>query len=161
MGQIVKRFADGSFLEYDRGSFDDFCVYLTNADGRRNPPRDTDYFASLQSLAMKYGVDKVYNDYVKVYDNTGKTVDENTFGLISEIAASYGKDSIEVETIFCILHMAMVAEERKKYTKLGKRIKRVGIHVLLKEGKDVRTAANFMRGMGWRDIDALCRARGF
>ena len=161
MGEIVKRFADGSFLEYDRGSFDEFCVYLTKADGRRNPPRDTDYFASLQSLAMKYGVDKVYNDYVKVYDNTGKTVDENTFDLISELATSYGNDSTKVETIFCILHMTMVAEERKKYTKLGKRVKRVGIHVLLKEGNDVRTAANFMRGMGWRDIDALCRARGF
>ena len=45
--------------------------------------------------------------------------------------------------------------------RLGKRIKRLGIHELLVEGKSVSDAANFMRGMGWREIDSICRGYGF
>jgi len=55
----------------------------------------------------------------------------------------------------------MIAEERKANTRLGKRIKRLGIHALLMESVSVANAANFMRGMGWREIDRLCRERGF
>ena len=66
-----------------------------------------------------------------------------------------------IDVIFSILYMAMIAEERKKNTRLGKRIKRLGIHKLLIEKSNVLDAANFMRGMGWREIDSLCRARGF
>jgi hypothetical protein len=57
--------------------------------------------------------------------------------------------------------MAMIAEEQKQYTKLGKRIKRLGIHMLLIEQLSVHEAANIMRGMGWRDIAVLCDERGF
>ena len=74
MGQLIKQYPDGSFLEYDRGGFDDWCVYLTDASGNRKPPRDTDYFTQLKNLAERFGTDKVYNDYVKVYDLTGKQV---------------------------------------------------------------------------------------
>jgi hypothetical protein len=38
--------------------------------------------------------------------------------------------------------------------------KRLSVHKVLMEGEDVAEAANFMRGM-WRDIDRLCRERGF
>ncbi len=54
-----------------------------------------------------------------------------------------------------------IAEERKAGTRLGKRIKRLGIHMLLIENTPVQEAANFMRGMRWRDIARLCEERGF
>ena len=57
--------------------------------------------------------------------------------------------------------MAMIAEEQKKFTRLGKRIKRLGIYKLLIENRSVSESANFMRGMGWRDIATLCEERGF
>ena len=38
---IIKVFSDKSKLEYDKGSFDDWCVYYTNAAGIRKPPKDT------------------------------------------------------------------------------------------------------------------------
>jgi hypothetical protein len=57
--------------------------------------------------------------------------------------------------------MGMIAEERKAGTRLGKRIKRLGVHKFLIEKKTVTEAANFMRGMGWRQIDAMCKERGF
>ena len=57
--------------------------------------------------------------------------------------------------------MAMIAEERKCFTRLGKRIKRLGIYKLLIEGKSVGESANFMRGLKWYEIDAMCKERGF
>ena len=41
---IIKRFSNGAFLEYDRGNFDDWCIYLTIPTKTRVAPRDTDYF---------------------------------------------------------------------------------------------------------------------
>lgn len=161
MGQIIKAFSDGSFLEYDRGGFDDWCVYLTNASGSRRPPRDTDYFTQLKELAERFGTEKVYSDYVKVYDLTGKQVDKDSLEKISILSKEYGASATQVDTIFSILYMAMISEERKARTRLGKRIKRLGIHKLLIENIPVREAANFMRGMGWRDIARLCEERGF
>ena len=162
MGQVIKIFSDGSFLEYDHGSFDDWCVYITKLDGSRRPPRDMDYFIQLKVLEHVYGVDKVYGDYVEVYNITGKEVCESGLDFITKIAETYApEDALLVDTIFSILYMAMIAEERKSNTRLGKRIKRLGIYKLLIENKSVVESANFMRGMGWRDIDALCRVRGF
>ena len=66
-----------------------------------------------------------------------------------------------MEKILSILYMAMIAEEKKEYTRLGKRIKRLGIHKLLLEDSSVKDAANFMRGMNWRQIAKLCEDRGF
>ena len=158
MGTRIKDFPDGAFLEYDNGQFDEWCVYM---NGTRRPPLDRDYFSQLQTFASVYGVDRIYQDYVKVYDLEGKAVDKAALVEISDIASFYGNDALELDKIFSILYMAMIAEERKAYTKLGKRIKRLGVHKLLIEGETVQQAANFMRGMGWRDIDALCRKRGF
>ena len=92
---------------------------------------------------------------------TEKEVNNEALNNISRISEKYGDDAIQIDTIFSILYMAMIAEERKAGTKLGKRIKRLGIHKLLIEDKPVHDAANFMRGMNWREIDGLCRERGF
>lgn len=161
MGQKIKDFSDGSFLEYDRGKFDDWCVYLTNANGSRRPPHDVDYFNQLLDFSARYGIDRVYSDYVLVYNLVGKSVDSADLVEITNIASAYGNDALELDKIFTILYMAMIAEERKANTRLGKRIKRLGIHKLLIEGKSVYEAANFMRGMKWMAIAALCEERGF
>jgi len=161
MGEMIKEFNDGSYLEYDQGSFDGWCVYLTKTDGTRKPPRDIDYFQQLKNLANTYGSDRVYEDYVKVYELTGKSVEDYVLNLISEISNGYGADSLELDIIFSILYMAMIAEENKAFTRLGKRIKRLGIYKLLIENNSVYQSANFMRGMGWREISDLCNERGF
>ena len=161
MGQTIKTFQDGAVLEYDRGKFDAWCVYLTKPSGVRKPPRDIDYFRQLKQVADKYGTDKVYSDYTRVYDLTGKTVSQESLRRISIIAGSYDEDALLVDVIFSILYMAMIAEEQKANTRLGKRIKRLGIYKLLIENRSVYEAANFMRGMGWREIAKLCEERGF
>lgn len=161
MGQLIKSFSDGSFLEYDRGGFDDWCVYFTRRNEGRQPPRDVDYFGQLKNLANKYGARRIYRDYVRVYDMTKRYVEKSALVMISRIAAQYESDALEVDVVFSILYMAMIAEERKKFTRLGKRIKRLGIYMLLMENRGAGEAAGFTRGMGWRDIARLCEERGF
>lgn len=159
--EAIKTFSDGSFLEYDRGRFDEWCVYLTRPDAPRQPPRDMDYFAELKELSRRYGCEKVCRDYERVYALTGKEVELRALREISAIAGTYGGNAGEMDILLTVLYLAMLAEERKEHTKLGKRIKRLGIHRLLLEDADVHTAANFMRGMNWREIDRLCKERGF
>lgn len=160
MAKVIKSFIDGSSLEYDQGSFDEWCVYLRKPDGSRRPPRDTEYFKELKLLGHKYGNQKVYNDYVYIYNSTGREVSREVLNLITDIATQYD-EALQVDIMFTILYMAMIAEERKKFTRLGKRIKRLGVHKILIENNDIYHAANFMRGMGWQEIDRLCKERGF
>ena len=163
MGKTIKTFSDGSYLEYDKGKFDEWCVYLSSPYGNRHPPRDVDYFFELKELSKKYGVNRLYQDYILVYQRTNGYVSNEVLSFISQIAKTYGVDALKIDTIFSILYMymAMIAEERKQNTRLGKRIKRLGIYALLIENRTVWDSANFMRGMGWREIDALCKAKGF
>lgn len=161
MGQHIKTFSDGSFIEFDRGRFDDLCVYFTSTDGRRTPPRDTEYFSTLKDLASVYGERAIYDDYVKVYEWTGKRIDTKVLTDITDLSSHYGEDALTIDIIFSILYVAMIAEENKQFTRLGKRIKRLGIYVLLLEGNSVDYSANFMRGKGWREIASDCEKRGF
>lgn len=162
MGQHIKTFSDGSFIEYDRGSFDDWCVYYNSPKGIRKPPRDTEYFQILKDLSEKYGVNRIYHDFTKVYTWTGKQLSTRSLELITELSAEYENDDVlTVDKTYSIIYCGMVAEERKRNTRLGKRIKRLGIHVLLLENESVAYAAHFMRGKGWREIASDCEERGF
>lgn len=161
MSELIKTFSDGTHLEYDQGAFDKWCVYLTDTNGTRTPPRDFWYFAELKKLGQIYGNEKLYSDFCKIYYRTSQTVDISILGYITTLAQEYTNNSLFVDKLFTILYAAMIAEERKAFTKLGKRIKRLGMHKLLLENETVYNAANFMRGMGWRDIDKICKERGF
>ena len=158
---IVKQFSDGSYLEYAPGNFDGWCVYMVNPEKNfRQPPLDVQYFAFLKNQAERFG-NKVYVDFVSIYDATGKGVEASVLSIIDQIAATYGDKALEFSKIYTILYMGMIAEERKAHTRLGKRIKRLGMHKLLVEKRTADEAANFMRGMRWRQIDAMCKERGF
>lgn len=159
---VIKRFTDGSFLEYDKGNFDEWCVYLTRPTEVRHPPRDVHYFQTIKDLAETYGAERVYADYVSIYDSTGSEVEEEVIEQITQVASRYDEcDVLRVDILFSILYFAMIAEERKANTRLGRRIKRLGIHYLLFDGASISHAANFMRGMSWRQIAALCEERRF
>ena len=161
MGRIIKRFSDGSFLEYDWGNFDGWCVYHTDPNGIRKAPRDMDCFLELQSLSRRYGAGRMYKDFAQIYDMTEKEINRDVLDNICWLAGSYGKNSLRVDTVFSILYMAMVAEERKAGTRLGKRIKRLGVHQLLMEHKSPYDSANFTRGMDWKEIAGLCEEHSF
>lgn len=161
MGRKIWTLENGYVLEFDHGQFDEWCVYEVSPLGHRTAPRDVDYFRELLHLSKVYGQQIVYDDFVVVFDASGSKVTEESVDIVIEVARRYGKDEEAMKRVFLILHMAMVSENLKANTRLGKRIKRLGVHDLLLESGEIAHAAHFMRGMGWREIDQLCRARGF
>ena len=156
---IVKKFSDGSFLEFNRGRIDAWCVYMTDPEGTRKPPLDKDYFNELKALADKYGAERVYRDFVNIYDATTKNIDDRVLTHITQMAATY-EESLAVDKLFTTFYMAMTSEENYPNTKLGRKIKRLAAYEILFAGRDVSDAVTFMKKMGWKDIDALWRERG-
>lgn len=157
----IRTFSNGESLVFDTGAFDDWCTYRCKSDGTRNPPRDTDYFSTLAELGNTYGRQRLYSDLRKIFILTGKDIDKKVLNYISLVSEEYLEDRLTVEILFTILYAAFISEENKANTKLGKRIKFLGIHQILIEGKESEATANFSRGMGWREISKLCEERGF
>lgn len=158
---MIKQFADGSTLEFDAGSFDDWCIYLTRPGVPRHAPRDIVYFAALQRLAAVHGAHELYGDFVKVYKRTGKAIDPAVLIAIEGLAVRYGPDAQEIEILLTLLHAAMVAEMNKRYSPLGKRIKRLGVRQVLLEGMTPEAAASFSKDKRWRQLASECQKRGF
>lgn len=136
-----------NILKFGKGKFDDWCVYLNG-----KTVIDEDCFKELQNL--KY--DDMYKDFVSIYDKTTNEIEKHVVLLIEAISPN--KD---VNLLFAILYMCMIAEENKKNTKLGKRIKRYGVYKILIDNQTPEYAANFMKGLKWTDIDNMCKGVGF
>jgi hypothetical protein len=161
MPTTIRRYSDGTSVEFDKGKFDNFCVFIRSEDGSRKAPLDVEYFDTLLQFSSKHGVEKVYADFILIYEITQARVTSESLSLIESIANSYESERISFARTLTVIHMGMVAEINKANTKLGKRIKRLGVHRLLNEGLTSAQAANFMRGLSWRDIDTMCTERGF
>tara|TARA_B110000196_G_scaffold142590_1_gene123316 strand:- start:1961 stop:2428 length:468 start_codon:yes stop_codon:yes gene_type:complete len=154
--KIVKKFKDGSEIGFGKGRFDDFCVYLDN-----KPPLDVHYFTRLYELKEIYGGSNIYNDFIYIYELVTKKLESAVLEDITYISQKYKDDIIRVDKIFTILYMAMIAEENKVNTKLGKKIKRLGVHQILIENITPNVSANYSKGMKWREIEKECIERGF
>ena len=161
MSRIIKQFVDGSILEYDRGSFDDWCIYLTRPNTSRVAPKDVDYFTKLQQLSTKYGNSKIYNDFVAIYKKTHSHLDIEILQFITELSNTYSSDALEMDILLTTIYAGMVAEENKKHAILKKRIKRLGMHQILIEQLSPSIAANFSRRKRWKELDGECKKRGF
>lgn len=159
--EILKIFSNGVSAAFDEGKFDAWCVCLIDSEGKKSAPKDSFYFSTLKELADDYGGDPVYDDFVKIYDVTGKEVSKKVLRTIDGIAEGYGKDSLKADVTFTLLYLTMIAEENREGTLLGRRIKRLGVHELLKNKKSIQHATTFMTGKPWREIDRLCKERGF
>lgn len=161
MNRHIKSFADGSLLEFAPGAFDDWCIYLTRPGQSRYAPKDIQYFSDIISFAQKYSSEALYDDFVAIYDKTGGKIESQVLAFIENLSQKYQSDALDVEITFTILYSGMVAEENKRFTRLGKRVKRLGIHQTLFDGMTPHQAANFSKGKNWRDISIECDKRGF
>jgi hypothetical protein len=158
--RTVTVLADGTRVDFDHGSFDAWCVYVTRPGQPRHAPRDADYFTTLRDLHEQFP--RLHEDFVAVFSRTTAQIDPALIETIGELASHYPPAvRIEVHLLLATLYAAMIAEENREHAPLGKRIKRLGVHQVLVEGWPVETAAHFSRGKPWRELDALCRARGF
>jgi len=161
MTRIIKKIKNGSVIEYDRGKFDDWCVFLTRVGEARYAPTDTEYFTKLSNLGEKYGHKKIYEDFLKFYKLTNSRINDTILELITDIASEYGEHSSEIDIWFTVIYAGMVAEENKQYAILKKRIKRLGMYQVLIDRKNPDYAANFSKGKKWKELDSIMRPLGF
>lgn len=161
MAVLIKNICNRTLIEFDKGAFDEWCIYLTRPNHKRYAPKDAEYFSWLQQKSHIYGAARIYNDFLKIYERTSKQMDTEVLAFISSIASGYGADAEEADVWFTVIYAGMVAEENKEKARLKKRIKRLGMHQLLLEGKEVAYAAHFSRGKSWNELDAYMKERGF
>lgn len=161
MPRRINQFSNGGYIEFDTGNFDEWCVFVTRTNGNRFAPSDLWYFSRLEKLAQKYGRQTIYHDFIVVYNRTSKEINPLVFELIAALSRSYGSDSLEMEIWLNVLYAGMIAEENKENAKLGKRLKRLGMHQLLMEKMAPEEAAVFSRGKKWRELDKIMQEKGF
>lgn len=136
------------------------CIYKYKWD-IKSSKRYT-LFLCFKKLSVEFGSHKIYNDFLFIYKNTNKTINYDILiTLIDNISNTYNSYSLIINKCFSIIYLGMIAEENKLYTKLGKRIKRLGIHKLLFENYEPENAANFMKGKTWKEIDFICKQYNF
>ncbi len=93
MSQKINSFTNGGFIEFDTGNFDDWCVFVTKPNGERFAPTDVHYFSRIKKLAEKYGCQKIYDDFVVIFNRTTKTIDPVIFSLILSLSKYYNEDT--------------------------------------------------------------------
>lgn len=89
MARLIKYFSDESRLEFDRGNFDEWCIFLTRPGRARFAPKDWQYFTRLQQLAAVYGSRKVYADFALVFDATDRTLNPELLAHITALSNDY------------------------------------------------------------------------
>jgi hypothetical protein len=161
-GRAVRRlvsFGPSMSLGFCSGTFDEWCIYVEHPT-YPTYPTDEWYFTLAKKWADVVGREKVYNDFVRVYNSTSKEYDYYVSEAIETMAADY-PDPLEFNIVMHILYLGMIAEENKKHTRIGKGIKRLGMHELLIYDDDPKTAAHSTRGVDWRVIADRCREAKF
>ena len=162
MSRLVKQLQNNRTVIFDSGKFDNWCVYVVESNGSKKAPFDETYFSDLYHISQKYTNNKVYNDFVLIYERTTRTIDHGVISLIDEIVTTYNHtDKIIIEQWLTVIYAGMIAEENKVNAILKKRVKRLGMHQVLILNMPARDAAKFSYGKKWRDLDAVMRPLGF
>ena len=151
--QVLKMFTDNTLLLYDRGNFDEFRVsFYDNKLRYRSSPNDAQFF----TFFLKMGhPEKVWRMIVDLAAQIHKHTEFHDI-ILPKLSGSLAE-----EKVFSALAAAMMAEERKAKTKLGKRVKLLGCHQVLQQGISPRVAAKWSRGKPWREIAEECEKWGF
>jgi hypothetical protein len=162
MERLVKQFQNQQKIIFDTGKFDDWCVYLVTNDGKRSAPKDLDYFTELQKIAKTYPDNKLYKDFVSIYQSTKASIETTLLEKITRLSNTYlPHHKTRIELLFTILYAGMIAEENKEKAILKKRIKRLGVHQILIQKHSPAYAANFSKGKNWKELHALMQSLGF
>ena len=53
MTRLVKNIRNSQKVVFDKGKFDDWCVYIVNVDGNKKAPFDIEYFKDLKFISKK------------------------------------------------------------------------------------------------------------
>ena len=118
----LREYEDGSYLAFDTGNFDDYRVTFYH-NGSQHSPKDTWFFDKL--VAIKRKPHTVWLVVQQIAKQINKTTEFQNIVFPDRI------ESQEAKKVFDFMAAAMIAEERKKGTVLGKRVKLLGIYQIL------------------------------
>lgn len=156
--KLIKNLRNDRKVIFDKGKFDDWCVYVVEANGTKKAPYDVDYFTDLKQLNTLYGNNKVYQDFLKVYHPTDQTISPEVLKLIDDIVMTYQPEhQVIIEQWFTVIYAGMIAEENKQFAILKKRVKHLGIHQTLIQDFNPADAARFSYGKKWRELDVIMK----
>lgn len=161
MPTLIKIINNKIRIEFDTGSFDNWCVYLTKPGGVRFAPTDIEYFSWLKEQSVIFGAAKIYNDFISFYEQTTHEIESAVLDKISDISKDYYTVVEEMDTWLTVIYAGMIAEENKVNAILKKRIKRLGMHQLLLENFKPEEAANFSKNKKWQELDVYMKRKGF
>lgn len=163
MAILVKNLLNGRRVIFDTGKFDDWCVFIVESDNNtKRAPFDVDYFSDLALLSKHYPGNKIYNDFVSIYEMTKRAIDPTVLQLIDNIVPTYQpRHHVLMELWFTVLYAGMISEENKTNAILKKRVKRLGIHQVLIQNSTPSEAAKFSYGKPWRELDKIMQSLGF
>ena len=162
MAKLIKILQNNRSVIFDRGKFDDWCVYVVEANGSKKAPFDETYFNDLYNISRKYPPNKVYGDFVAIYDHTTNEIDDNILTQIDEIVNTYHpEDKTIIEQWMTVIYAGMIAEENKENAILKKRIKRLGMYQVFVLNMSVDKAVRFSQKKPWRELEAMMRGFGF
>jgi len=156
--QEVARYGD-TVLGFGRGSFDEWCIYVSGGDYQKFP-LDEWYFQILLDWTKHRSAEDIYEDFITIYNKTNQAVAQEVLDEILALSNHYSNQE-QAAVIWTILYMGMIAEENKANAILKKRIKRLGVYQVLIEGISPKIAANYSRGLGADYLDKVCYYRGF
>lgn len=161
MASHIKALPGRFRIAFGRGRFDSWCVFIKRPDKQWHAPRDRQVFGFFAKQAVVFGNERIYRDFVRIFERTGSELDAVLLHEIDVISNGYGEKGPDFNLWFTVIYAGMVAEEKKKNAVLKKRIKRLGMHQLLMEGFSPEKAARFSRGKKDWMLDLICRRRGF
>jgi hypothetical protein len=162
MAVLIKNLKNQRSVIFDKGKFDNWCVYVVEENGIKKAPFDVTYFTDMLNINEKYTDDKVYLDFVSIYNLTTRKIESDVLSLIDQLVLTYKlEDQIIVEQWFTVLYAGMIADENKEFAILKKRVKRLGMYQVLRLGVLPEVAAKFSYGKKWRDLDSIMKPYGF
>lgn len=159
-------FVDGSLIEFNRGSFDNFRVtYVPNMNNINfgYSPKDEDYFADLLELKNIMGYEIVWNDYLFLSDivkenglkhngkpDTSKEIINQIRRFLNDMVVKYPESlKNDVYKLFMTLWAVMISEWYHTYNErpsiLKHTPKTIGVFQVLNNYYSPKEAAEFSK----------------
>ncbi len=159
--RLIQKIDKDTSVVFDKGNFDNWCVYIKTPDGKR-APRDKEYFQFFVKLGAEFSNIRVYKDFVSIYKRVSEKVEKDVLQHIIRLAKTYPSPiNRDVALYFVVIYASMIAERNKKNAILKERIKRLAMHQILVEEMSVPEAANFSKGKAAELLKEICNSKGF
>ena len=156
---FIKKFDDDTSYRYKHGEYDKWYVGYYNKDGvelkgkKGEGIEDERAFKALLRYSKDVGVDTVFNDIMEIFDRTIPQIDPQTVSdFIYQLSLKYGDNKIKAQKLLQYLYMAMISEEMKDKSILGKYMKLLGVYQTLIDGFEPAVAARFSDEVKVREL---------